>query len=177
MRFRAPSWDLTYNKIKKKDNFMVYAGQSLKERAEMLERTRWSTEFSWPEVEKIAGHLSLSRAIQGMPVLKEGDLDAFMCLIVEGEVKVVKEDEKWQKKVLATLGKGKIFGEMSLFDGEPRSATVVPSEHTTLLVLTKENLNNLIEEFPLLAVKLIMKLGKSISQRLRLTSGKLIDII
>jgi CRP/FNR family cyclic AMP-dependent transcriptional regulator len=46
-----------------------------------------------------------------------------------------------------------------------------------LLILTRENLDRLIKEAPGLAAKILLKLGKLLSQRLRITSGRLVDFI
>jgi CRP-like cAMP-binding protein len=92
-------------------------------------------------------------------------------------VKVLKQNEKHQGKTLSVLTKGKTFGEMVLFDGEPRSATIVSADDTVLLILTRENLDRLIRESPGLAAKILLRLGKLLSQRLRVTSGMLVDFI
>jgi CRP-like cAMP-binding protein len=100
-----------------------------------------------------------------------------MCIIVEGRVNVVKEDGEGHKKVLAAIAKGKAFGEMTLFDGEPRSASIVAEETTTLLVLTREKLQQLVEDHPRLGSRLLFKVGKIVSQRLRMTTGQLVDLL
>ena len=96
-----------------------------------------------------------------------------MCLIARGKASVVKGDQSYGMKYLATLGPGKTFGEMALFDAEPRSASVVATEKTLLLVLTKEGFEALAAEMPQLALRLVMKLARMMSERLRKTSGAL----
>lgn len=155
----------------------VTPGQALKKRCEMLEKTQWADEFIWREIEVFAKYLEVSEVTKGMPVFSEGDSDAFMCIIVEGRVKVVKEDRKSSRKEIAVIREGKTFGEMSLFDSEPRSATVIADEHTTMLVLTRDNLDRLIDDYSFIGAKLLFKLGKFISQRLRMTTGKLVDYL
>jgi CRP/FNR family cyclic AMP-dependent transcriptional regulator len=66
---------------------------------------------------------------------------------------------------------------MSLVDGEPRSASVVADEPTTLVVLTAEGFACLSSEVPRLAIKVLLKISKLISQRLRQTSGTLVDYL
>lgn len=156
---------------------MVQTRETLQERAEMLETTRWVSEFSWKEIENMARYFVVSKKEKGMNVFLEGDHEKYMGLVVRGSVNVIKKDAKQQEKILSVIGKSGIFGEMMLFDGEPRSATIIAAEPTVLLILTQENLDCLVKEIPVLAAKLLWKLGKILSQRLRMTSGKLIDFI
>ena len=64
---------------------------------------------------------------------------------------------------------------MSLIDGEPRSASVIAEEPSLLVVLTGEGLAALSSDVPRLAIKVLLKIAKLISQRLRQTSGALVD--
>jgi CRP-like cAMP-binding protein len=63
----------------------------------------------------------------------------------------------------ATLGPGGYFGELSLLDRRPRSATVVSETEMTLLVLEQRRFNGLLEAMPALAHKLLV----AMSERLR----------
>jgi CRP/FNR family cyclic AMP-dependent transcriptional regulator len=112
-----------------------------------------------------------------MNVCKEGSPGDNMFILVEGRVNIVKEDVEGHRKVVAAISKGKSFGEMALFDGEPRSATVMAAVDSTMLVLSKENLERLLDEHPRMGSKLLLKLGKPISRRLRATTGQLVDLI
>ena len=75
------------------------------------------------------------------------------------------------------MSPGKTFGEMSLVDGEPRSASVLADEKTTLIVLTADDFARLASEIPRLAIKVLLKISKLLSQRLRHTTGVLADHI
>ena len=156
---------------------MIDAGYSVQERHDMLEETQWASEFSWEELKNIAFYLSVSKVTQGMDIFKEGSEGNCMYIIVDGRVNIVKEDMEGHGKVVTAVPRGKAFGEMALFDGERRSATVLAAERTTMLVLSKENLHKMMEDYPRLAAKLLFKLGKIISQRLRATTGQLVDLI
>jgi len=156
---------------------MVELGESVRERADLLENTQWAEDLTWKEIESFAKYLNIKRISRGATVFREGAREAYMCIIVQGSVQVIKESTTHEKKVLSLIGKGKTFGEMVIFDGEPRSATIVSADTTTLLILTRENLDRLMKDVPSLAAKFLFKIGKMISQRLRLTSGQLVDFI
>ena len=87
----------------------------------------------------------------------------------------MKEGAGHEAKQIGSAGVGRIIGEMSLIDGEPRSASVVADVPTTLVVLTGEGFARLSSDVPRLAVKILLKISKLISQRLRQTSGALVD--
>ena len=156
---------------------MVELGEAVRERADLLENTQWAEDLSWKEIENFAKYLNIKRVSQGATVFREGAHEAYMCIVVQGSVQVIKESTAHEKKVLSVIGKGKTFGEMVIFDGEPRSATIISADSTVLLILTRENLDRLIKDAPGLAAKFLFKLGKMLSQRLRLTSGQLVDFM
>ena len=156
---------------------MTEIGHALQKRAEMLEATQWANEFKWNEIESSAKYLYISKAAKGSTIFNEGTRNAEMYLIVEGSVTVVKEDVSSHGKVLSVITKGKVIGEMALFDGQPRSAKVIANDDTTMLVLSRGNLDRFIDDIPKLAAKLLLKLGALISYKLRMTSGILVDYI
>jgi CRP-like cAMP-binding protein len=66
---------------------------------------------------------------------------------------------------------------MALIDGEPRSATCITAMPCKLVILTKENFLRILAEQPGLGVKIVMKIARLLSQRLRKTSGMLVDYL
>ena len=78
---------------------------------------------------------------------------------------------------IAQLEAGDFVGEMSLIDGEPRSASIVVVEPTTMVVLTAEDFARLSEEVPRLSTKVLHEIARLISERLRQTSAALVDYI
>lgn len=141
----------------------------------MLESTHWAQEYGWAEIENLAKYLYTSKAAKGKAIIAQGFRDAEMYIIVDGSVTVLKEDGANREKVLSVVTRGKVIGELALFDGQPRSARIVANSDTTMLVLSRNNLDRLINDSPKLAAKLLLKLGALISQRLRQASGILVD--
>ena len=150
---------------------------TLSEIRKLLEGTKWTDSLSAKEIETLARYLHVCAAETGSVIVKEGRREAYLCLIIEGRVSIVKEGAGQTAKQIGSAGAGRIIGEMSLIDGEPRSASVVADEPTTLVVLTGEGFARLSSEVPRLAVKILLKISKSISQRLRQTSGALLDYL
>ena len=144
-------------------------------RAELLERTQWANEFSFLEIEKLAEYLQSRHVKQGMVVFREGDKDATLFVVAEGKVGIVKAGSRRQDLPIATIGVGHTLGEMALVDGQARSAGAVAVEDLTLLAITRADLDRLTVEHPKLAVKLVLKVARLLSQRLRQTTSNLAD--
>lgn len=143
--------------------------------AEMLESTKWSDDLSAKEAETLARYLHPCTMEKGAFLVRQGAKDAYLALIVTGTMDIVKETPNGAPALLHTAGPGRTIGEMSIIDGEPRSASVVAAEPTTLLILSDDGFKRLVDEVPRLAVRVVMKIAKLTSQRLRLTSGQLVD--
>jgi len=91
-----------------------------------------------------------------------------MYVIQSGEAKVVRSYGEKEME-LAMLGEGDIFGEMSLFDASPRSATVIVIGEARILAIEHEGLLKRIQTDPSLAFRII----KQMSQRVRKLNSRL----
>jgi CRP/FNR family cyclic AMP-dependent transcriptional regulator len=151
----------------------VSAGQV----ASMLDGVQMFRDFEWAQIEALSAYLQLYRAAPGMELFREGDHGDFMCVVLEGKLEIHKEDHLGVDKTVATVLPGRSLGEMAMVDGEARSATAVVVESTTLAVLSHENFNRITREKPALAVKILLKIAQLLSQRLRHTSGILVDYL
>ena len=105
-------------------------------------------------------------------IVKEGDPGDFMFIIVEGKVKVLLKRGK-KEIVLATLEKGNFFGEMSLFAGNPRSASVKALTNLKLLKITRKDINELSESNPKILSEFTMGLCTELCKRVSETSTSL----
>tara|TARA_B100000614_G_scaffold74856_1_gene66835 strand:+ start:140 stop:694 length:555 start_codon:yes stop_codon:yes gene_type:complete len=140
--------------------------------AEILEKTKWANEFSWHQIKRICLYIDPVMAKPGAIVFREGDKDKSLGIIVKGAIDIIKK-----KKRLTTLTSSQTFGEMSLIDGEPRSATGIAVKETVIFFMREEHLIRLTEDDPVLGVQLLWKISKLISQRLRQTTGLLVDFM
>jgi len=106
----------------------------------------------------------------GDVVMREGEFDDTLYVILEGTVAVVKGGVE-----IAVLEPGAQFGEMSLIDREVRSASVTAREPTSLLVIRREDFFALLRE-EATAVKLLWGLLRVLSSRIRTTSEELSNL-
>lgn len=88
-------------------------------------------------------------------IFTQGEVGRSLYILVEGKVRVHIGDRD-----LAVLGKEACFGEMAVFDAEPRSASVTVLEHCDCLMLTQQQLYEAIEETPGIAVNIIRLLSR-----------------
>jgi CRP-like cAMP-binding protein len=144
-------------------------------RAELLERTQWANEYAFNEIERLAEYLQVRLVKRGAIVFREGDKDATLFVVAAGKVGVFKSGARKQDHPIATIGPGHTLGEMALIDGQPRSAGAVAVEDLTLLALSRADLDRLANDHPRLAVKVLLKVSRLLSQRLRQTTSNLAD--
>lgn len=91
----------------------------------------------------------------GATMAREGDTGEELCVILEGEARV-----RIHNHVVATLSTGDFFGEMSLLDGEPRSAAVAASTDSVVLVLKRGDFLELLAEDPEMSRVILQQLSR-----------------
>ena len=119
--------------------------------------------FSGLPEEDIAGLTKLMRARQfpaHQPVFWIGEAGDDFYVVQSGKVNVSCLDEAGKEVNLAQLGAGHFFGELSLLDGGPRTATVRTLVDSTLLSLGREDFSRFLETHPKAAVHMLTVLGQ-----------------
>ena len=105
----------------------------------------------------------------GQIIFEEGSLGHQLYVILEGKVQIAIEDpvNPGQEVVLASLLDNEIFGEFSIFDDHPRSASAKTLEHSMLLEFHKADLWDLFETEPNIGLIIMKNLGQVLCERLR----------
>ncbi len=106
----------------------------------------------------------------GSIIFEENSVGKEMYIIISGKVKITKEKDTVET-ILATLEEGEFFGEMSLFDNNPRSATVKALGEVKLLEINQKNFLKKISRDPSLAFRILEKM----SQRIRITDETILN--
>ena len=89
------------------------------------------------------------------------DSEGEQCFFVlEGSVKVTRLSKDGREVILAMLNEGDFFGEMSLLDGESRSANVIALEKTKVLTLDRNDFIAVVNDYPQIAVQLLKELAR-----------------
>ncbi|MFL5708455.1 MAG: cyclic nucleotide-binding domain-containing protein [Chloroflexota bacterium] len=91
-------------------------------------------------------------------IARQGDIGTGFFVVVEGAVRVVRDGE-----VVASLGKGEFFGELSVLDGEPRIAQVIADRPTTCLALATWDFEAVLLDEPRVTLAIL----RGVARRLR----------
>ena len=103
--------------------------------------------------------------VAGQTIFREGQPGGEMHVILEGRVETFLVDAEGHRVILAEVEKGEMFGELSLFDNEPRSASAIALEPTRTCIVDRKDLEHLFARKPPAALDILAVL----SQRLRRT--------
>ena len=114
------------------------------------------------QVQRIAQAGEVESYNPGETVVVEGSLGDALFLILSGQVAVHRGPQTF-----ATLSGGELFGEMSLVEPAPRSATVTAMSATFLFRMPHDALRTLLAEDPGSANVLLVHIVKTLSERLR----------
>jgi hypothetical protein len=114
--------------------------------------------FSHFSLEQLEAVLRVTRDTTWLPgkaILREGDAGGDLFVVISGRVNVFKNRGTPAEIHLGTLGRGSYFGEMAIFDEQPRSATVVADAETRILVLPGDRLKELILQTPEMSFEIL----------------------
>ncbi|KWW97456.1 Crp/Fnr family transcriptional regulator [Carbonactinospora thermoautotrophica] len=110
---------------------------------------------------------------RGESVFHEGDPGDRLYVVIEGKIKLGRTSSDGRENLLAVLGPGEMFGELSLFDPGPRTATATALTESKLLGLGHEDLRPWLTGRPEVAEALL----QAIARRLRRTNETMADLV
>ena len=127
--------------------------------------------FSQEDVAALRALAITDQVPRGQEVFHRGDEAARLYWVEQGQVRVVVTSPAGRELVIRQFGSGEVFGEIALFAGTPRTATIVATTDTTIASVDARDLRSLLEERPRMALKLLAVFA----DRLRLTTDALED--
>jgi CRP-like cAMP-binding protein len=133
-------------------------------REEMLQNVPLFAELGKKDLGRVAKIMVPRSAAAGEVIIKENDQAAGFFIITAGKVEVIRGDGTPQAEVLNTLGAGDFFGEMALFEGFPRVATVKAVEDTELMAMTRWDFTAEMKNHPQIAVSMLPVLVKRLRE-------------
>lgn len=137
-----------------KENAEFYAARAEREQARrvgVLRNVDLFKTLSDSETESLAHHLVHAPFVKGDVMTRQGAVAHWLYLIVAGQCDVVVDKADGERKLVATLSDGSIFGEMGMMTGEPRRATVIAATDVECYRLDKEGFRAILEARPDLA--------------------------
>ena len=128
-------------------------------------------------LDHLTSTLSLLTPPPGEVVFREGAEARDMYVLVGGEMEVTKRSKSGVDARVALLGPGDWFGEMSILDVQPRSATVRALAPTRMLRITSADLDGLYRFDVKSYALIVLNLARELSRRLRVADGIIADFV
>jgi len=142
------------------------------DRASELGKTALFSDLDEAALEGLAERVVQRKYRRGSVIFVQGEQGERCFAIVEGSVKISAYHSDGREAVLAMLGAGDVFGELSPFDEAPRSADATAAEDTVLLSLDGDALRDAIRQHPQIGLALLRVLSK----RLRTANESFQDV-
>ncbi len=133
------------------------------ERRELLRRIHLFADLTDRESDTILDLMREKTIAKGTAVFHQNDHGGGLYLLLSGSVKISRTGRDGRDVTVAVLHEGNFFGEMSLLDGQPRSASATALHATRLLVLDREHF----QRYVLAQAGIMAKLLRELSKRLR----------
>jgi CRP/FNR family transcriptional regulator, cyclic AMP receptor protein len=153
-----PIWGNPFNK----------SGSNLKDEIDFLSTVPVFDLLSAREKKKICSLLHVRNFSKDEVVFRQDDPGVGLYIVREGKCEVYCEYSDLSCKRIAVMNTGDFFGEMSLLNDSPRSATIVAVTETKLLGLFRHDLLELMDSSPHLGLNLVYRLAQIVAERLRL---------
>ena len=117
------------------------------------------TALSDSDLNRIASKMVSRDYEKGQIILLEETTGETFFIITSGTVKVTRLSDDGREVILALLGENDFFGEMSLLDGEGRSANIVANEDAEVMTLSRRDFLEYLETYPKIAIALLEELA------------------
>ena len=115
------------------------------------------------QIERLAAGSVRRNFPKGRTIVAEGEPSQSLYVLLSGRAKVQRSDTEGKEVILAVLGPGECFGEMSLIDDAPRSASVITLESSDFMSINKDSFKSMLFQSP----EICMRIMKGLVKRLR----------
>jgi len=141
-----------------------------------LRRIKILANLSDEQLERFVQFIELEKVPQWSVIVRQGDPGDSMYFILEGELRV-RMNVMGKETILATLGPGDFFGDISLFDRGPRSADVVANVDSVVAKFASSAFEQLSREAPDLATPFLRAIGRTLTARIRADNKRIGDSV
>ena len=114
------------------------------------------------DLEELFSRMSTRKYSNNEIILLEDEFGDTFFIISKGHIKVTRVSEDGREVILAILGEGDFFGEMSLLDGQTRSANAIANDKCEVMILKRHDFLNFLEKFPKISISLLIELANRI---------------
>lgn len=134
-------------------------------------------DFSDKEIALLSKYVEEKTIVAPTPLFLENMKGESMFIVVKGGIKLSKMLSEGEEKTLTTMGPGDFFGEMALIEEGPRAVTAIVVKDSQMLVIKRCAFEKLMAEAPKVAVKVVIGIYKTLSDRIRSLSPKIQEMI
>ena len=126
---------------------------------EVLKTVPIFSDLSDKDLKSVVKKMVSQKYKKGHVILEEDSFGDHCYFLTRGRVKITRVSSDEREVILALLGPGDFFGEMSLLDGEGRSANIVANEPAKMLTLSRSDFLACLESYPKIAIALLEELA------------------
>lgn len=134
-----------------------------------LRRVPLFSSLSEAQLDQLAAGSVRKNYPRGRTIVSEGEPSQSLYILLSGRAKVQRSDAEGKEVILAVIGPGEFFGEMSLIDDAPRSASVITIESCDFMAINKESFKAMLIQSPELGAQIM----KGLVRRLREADKKI----
>ena len=145
---------------------MATSKATIKQLTTVLEAVPLFEGLSHKQLRKVADLADVARFMAGATIVKQGVIGDSFYVVLTGQAKVVAN-----KRTLNRLLPGDHFGEISLLDGGPRSASVVAETEMTLVIITQKDFLAMLRKDPEITVCLLEGMARTVRRLDRSLAG------
>jgi aspartate ammonia-lyase len=132
-------------------------------------------DLSDEEITLIANQAEVRKIKKGEKLFEENAPRTHLYMIADGEIELVKSTTFGSEKILTVFGKYDFLGEGALMDDYPHSTSARAALDSTIIQLHREKLNNLMQSQAQAVVKILSRVARVISRRMRQTTNQVAD--
>ena len=116
------------------------------------------------QIERLAAGSVRRNFPKGRTIVAEGEPSQSLYVLLSGRAKVQRSDTEGKEVILSVLGPGECFGEMSLIDDAPRSASVITLESSDFMSIAKESFKAILASSPEICLRIMRGLVKRLRE-------------
>jgi len=117
---------------------------ALEQNKAFLRRVPLLSSLNEQQIEALAAGSTRRNFPKGRTIVSEGEPSQSLYILLSGRAKVQRSDSEGKEVILAVLGSGDFFGEMSLIDDAPRSASVITLESCDFMAIAKDSFKSML---------------------------------
>lgn len=144
---------------------------------EDLKKIPLFSELSDTEREELASVTEKKKLLPDIPIFSETDPGGKLFIVYKGEVKISRVIREHEEQTLTRLKDGDFFGGVSFIDGSEHSASAVCTTDSVILTIDKNDFDKISEKNPMMGLKILRLLIRSICSYLRKMNQKFYDMV